>query len=105
MLVGSPFTNLQATKRRPAVIIHSPAYHDRPDVILMAITSQVREPLSTGEALLQDWQAAGLAKPSVLKPLIATLEKDQIIKKLGQLSAADQKRLAGLLNSILGEDE
>jgi len=105
VLVGSPFTNLQATKRRPAVIIHSPAYHDRPDVILMAITSQVREPLSTGEALLQDWQAAGLAKPSVLKPLIATLEKDQIIKKLGQLSAADQKRLAGLLNSILGEDE
>ena len=65
VLVGFPFTNLQATKRRPAVIIHSTAYQNRPDVILMAINSQVREPLGTGEALLQDWQAAGLAKPSV----------------------------------------
>lgn len=76
---------------------------DRPDVIVMAITSQVREPLAAGEALLQDWQAAGLAKPSVLKPLIATLEKDQIVKRLGQLSAADRERLTGVLNSILGE--
>ena len=74
VLVGFPFTNLQAAKRRPAVIIHSPAYQDRPDVILMAVTSQVRQPPATGEVSLQDWQAAGLAKPSVFKPLIATLE-------------------------------
>ncbi|MBK1733323.1 type II toxin-antitoxin system PemK/MazF family toxin [Thiococcus pfennigii] len=39
VLVSFPFTNLQTTKRRPAVVIHSRAYHDRPDVILMAITS------------------------------------------------------------------
>jgi mRNA interferase MazF len=68
------------SKKRPAVIIHSPAYQDRPDLIVMAITSRVRQPLATGEALLQDWQAAGLAKPSVFKPLIATLEKTQIVK-------------------------
>jgi mRNA interferase MazF len=103
VLVGFPFTNLQATKRRPAVIIHRPAYQSRPDVILMAITSQVRDELASGEAILQDWQAAGLAKPSVLKPLIATLEKEQIVKRLGQLSIADRKRLAGVLDNILGE--
>lgn len=105
VLVSFPFTNLQTTKRRPAVVIHSRAYHDRPDVILMAITSQVRERLATGETLLQDWRAAGLAKPSVLKPLIATLEKAQIVKKLGRLSATDQKQLADVLNSILGKAE
>jgi len=99
VLVGFPFTNLQTTKRRPAVIIHSPAYHDRPDVILMAITSQVRQPLAAGEALVHDWQTAGLARPSALKPLIATLEKDQVVKKLGQLSPADRERLAGILDS------
>ena len=104
VLVSFPFTNMQTAKRRPAVIIHSPAYHDRPDVILMAITSQVRQPLAAGEALLLDWQAAGLAKPSVLKPLIATLDKEQIVKTLGQLSPADRKRLAGVLDNILGDD-
>ena len=102
VLVGFPFTNLEAIKRRPAVIIHSLAYQDRPDVILMAITSQVRELLATDEASLQDWQTAGLAKPSVLKPLIATLEKDRIVKRLGQLSDADRKRLTGVLQGILG---
>jgi len=104
VLVGFPFTNLQASKRRPAVIIHSPAYQDRPDVILMAITSQIRQSLAAGEALLQDWQGAGLAKPSVFKPLIATLENGQIVKRLGKLSAEDRKRLAGVLNNVLGED-
>jgi len=104
VLVGFPFTNLQTAKRRPAVIIHSPAYQDRPDVILMAVTSQVRQSPTSGEAGLQDWQEAGMAKPSVFKPLIATLEKDQIVKRLGKLSAEDRKRLAGVLNNVLGED-
>lgn len=103
VLVGFPFTNLQTTKRRPAVIIHSPAYHDRPDVILMAITSQVRQPPAADEALLQDWRAAGLAKPSVLKPLIATLEKDRIVKKLGQLSVRDKAALEAVIARILGD--
>jgi mRNA interferase MazF len=41
----------------------------------MAITSQIRESLATGEAKVEDWQDAGLIKPSVFKPLIATIEK------------------------------
>ena len=105
VLVGFPFTNLQTTKRRPAVIIHSHAYQDRPDVILMAITSQVRQSPANGEAALQEWQVAGLAKPSVFKPLIATLEKDQVDKRLGQLSVGDRERLTGVLNNILGDEE
>ncbi len=103
VLVGFPFTNLQTAKRRPAVIIHSAAYLDRPDVILMAITSQVREPLAADEALVQDWQAEGLAKLSVLKPLIATLEKDQIVKRLGRLSVRDKVALNSVMQNILGE--
>ncbi|WP_061218256.1 type II toxin-antitoxin system PemK/MazF family toxin, partial [Leptospira weilii] len=83
VLVNFPFTNLQASKKRPAVIISNQAYQQtRPDVILMAITSQIRQPLAMGENLIQDWQKAGLAKPSVFKPLIATIEQIQIVKVL-----------------------
>lgn len=102
VLVGFPFTNLQTTKKRPAVVISKSSYQqNRPDVILMAITSQIRQPLATGEALLQDWQAAGLAKPSVLKPLIATIEQNRIIKTMGPLSDQDQSRLSGIIQEIL----
>lgn len=67
VLVVFPFTNLQATKKRPAVVISNAACQQgRPDVILMAITSQIRQPLAFGDYLLTDWQQAGLLKPSVL---------------------------------------
>lgn len=103
VLVGFPFTNLQATKQRPAVIISRQSYQqNRPDVILMAITSQVRQSLATGEALLQDWQSAGLIKPSVFKPLIATIEQSRIIKTMGQLSVTDRDCLNKVIQTILG---
>jgi mRNA interferase MazF len=43
VLVSFPFTDQSTTKRRPAVVISSPAYHrERADLIIMAVTSQVR---------------------------------------------------------------
>ncbi len=107
VLVAFPFTNLQATKKRPAVIISSHAYQlARPDVILMAITitSQIRNTLTIGEYALQDWQQAGLLKPSILKPLIATLEQNQIINTMGQLSNTDGESLSGVIQTILGNN-
>jgi len=38
----------------------------------------------------------------VFKALIATLGKDQVVKRLGQLSAGDRERLTGVLRNILG---
>ncbi len=103
-MVAFPFTNLQTTKKRPAVIISSPVYQQtRPDVILMAITSQIRNAPTIGEALLEDWREAGLPKPSMLKPLIATLEKSQIVKVMGQLSVTDRNHLEDVLQRVLGE--
>ncbi|MDI7230466.1 type II toxin-antitoxin system PemK/MazF family toxin [Leptospira santarosai] len=102
VLVNFPFTNLQSFKKRPAVIISNQAYQQqRQDIILMAVTSQIREPLDFGEALIKDWQVAGLAKPSVFKPLIATIEQALIVKSLGHLSTKDKNSLQALIRSIL----
>ena len=41
VLVPFPLTDQSTTKRRPAVVISSQAYHrQRPDLIIMAVTSQ-----------------------------------------------------------------
>jgi mRNA interferase MazF len=70
VLVAFPFTNQTATKQRPAAVISSTAYQrERPDLNILAISSQVRATLAFGEAVIHDWQAAGLIKPSALKPL------------------------------------
>jgi len=54
-----------------------------------------------GEALVKDWQNAGLAKASVFKPLIATIEKARVIKVMGQLSDQDQQGLETIIQTIL----
>ena len=103
VLVTFPFTNLQVTKKRPAVIISSLSYNQtRPDFILMAITSQIKNERSIGEYILQDWQQAGLLKPSMIKPLIATLEQNKIVKNMGQLSNTDREMLNAIIQTILG---
>lgn len=70
--------------------------------MLLAITSRIRQPLAFAEALVVDWQAAGLIKPSVLKPLLATVEQRLIIKVLGKLSVGDVATLRSLIQTIVG---
>jgi mRNA interferase MazF len=75
ILVPFPFTDQSAVKRRPAVVISSTAYHrTRPDIVIMAVTSQLPTTLSVGEVQVQDWRGAGLLKPSVLKPVLTTID-------------------------------
>ena len=87
VLVPFPFTNQLTTKQRPAVVVSTSAYAQaRPDVVLMAVTSQVRSTLAFAETLLIDWQAAKPLKASMVKPLLTTLEQS-LIKELGTLSS------------------
>jgi mRNA interferase MazF len=51
VLVPFPFTDQSATKRRPAVVVSGAAYHhERPDLVTLAVTSQVRPVAGLGEA-------------------------------------------------------
>jgi mRNA interferase MazF len=80
VLIAFPFTNLQTTKKRPAVIINSAAYSARrPDFILFAVPSRITPSLGFGECLINDWQQAGLLKLSAFKPVIATLEQGKVL--------------------------
>jgi mRNA interferase MazF len=103
VLVPFPFTDQTASKQRPAVVISSPAYNAaRPDVVLMAITSQLRASAAHGEVWLTDWQAAGLLKPSAVKPVIATLEARLIIRTLGTLAEGDAQALRNTIGEMIG---
>lgn len=102
VLVPFPFTNQTATKQRPSVVISGRAYNQaRPDLLMMAVTSQLRPAATFGEVWLTDWQAAGLLKPSAVKPVIATLEQGLVIRGLGTLSRQDQAAVRRALEEIL----
>jgi mRNA interferase MazF len=103
ILVPFPFTDQTATKKRPAVVISSPDYNDeRPDLVIMAVTSQIRPTSMIGETIIQDWKTAGLLKPSAIKPVITTIEKNLVIKPMGRLNDHDKIALRESLKVILG---
>jgi mRNA interferase MazF len=70
VLVRFPFANQTTLKQRPAVIVSGRAYNiAKPDVVIMAITSQVHSSSSLGQVQIGQRQAAGLLRPSVIKPV------------------------------------
>jgi mRNA interferase MazF len=103
VLVPFPFTDQSGAKKRPAVVVSSSGYNaNRRDLVIMAITSQVRTPLGFGEAMVNDWQAAGLLKPSVLKPVFTTIEQGLVLRSMGTLSATDLGALRGAIAQVIG---
>jgi mRNA interferase MazF len=68
----------------------------------MAVTSQARPGSAAGEAALEGWKDAGLLKPSVVKPVLATVDRDLIVRKLGTLRDDDRRAVQRTLSTILG---
>lgn len=106
VLVPFPFTDLTSSKKRPAIVVSSDRYNRvRLDLILIAITSQTNPVTNFGEVTIANWQAAGLLKPSVVKPVLTTIEQRLVIRKLGQLQEGDRQQVLNQLSGLLGESE
>ena len=101
ILVPFPFTDQTTTKKRPAIIVSSDAYNSiSQDVVIMAITGQIRGRIGIGEFLIEDWQDAGLLRPSAVKSAISTIEQRLVLKLLGRLSGRDRSTLEKALREL-----
>jgi mRNA interferase MazF len=104
VLLPFPFTNQIASKKRPAAVVSNRAYNlAKPDVVVMAVTSQLRPAPELGEVWIGRWQDAGLLKPSAVKPVLATLEQSLVLRQLGVLHTEGQAALRLAISQILGE--
>jgi mRNA interferase MazF len=103
VLVPFPFADLTTTKVRPALVFSSTLYHqNEPDLIVVAITSQLAAHQGPTDHALQDWRRAGLLAPSVVKASLATLEPTLVRHRLGRLSARDLRQVESKLRLALG---
>jgi len=99
VLVRYPFSDLTATKIRPAVVVNAP--HVSEDCLVVPLTSRTA-PLLPGEFVLADWAAAGLHVASAAKRGIYTVHFSLIIKSVGRLSAEDSTSLGRSIRTWLG---
>ncbi len=90
VLIPFPYTDLSATKTRPAVVVSSAIYHAaRPDLLLAYVSSQVSRANPVVDYVLADWRPAGLLRPSFVRPKVAAVEPTLVVHRVGALSARD----------------
>jgi mRNA interferase MazF len=90
VLVPFPFTDLTATKTRPAVVVSSELYHSvRSELLLAYVSSQVSKSDPRLDHVLVDRSSAGLPKPSFVRPKIAAIEPSLVVYHVGSLSVLD----------------
>lgn len=93
VLVRYPFTDLSATKVRPAVIVTSDFLISRlDDVLCLFISSSMPDKLLPTDFVLErenpDFPASGLRLRSVLRThKLALLHRDLVLRGLGELSS------------------
>jgi mRNA interferase MazF len=102
--VPFPFTDIDATKVRPALVISS-AKHFNARVgssILVMITSlKPTRNLWPSDIAIEDLLSAGLPVPSIVRWKIFTLDHRLILTRLGSLSAKDRTHVQKKLKEVL----
>lgn len=102
--VPFPFTDRQATKNRPALVLSDakafnvPAGHS----VLAMITSTGNAPWPL-DCPLEDLPAAGLPAPSLVRFKLFTLDHRLVRGQLGALAPADGKKVEAALRRLLGQ--
>ena len=101
--VPFPFTDRQAKKVRPALVISSAdAFNSPIGHSVMAMITSAKQSAWPLDTPINDLQNAGLPAPSLIRLKLFTLDHRLIISTLGQLSADDQADFQKHFNKLIG---
>ncbi|MBI3797981.1 MAG: type II toxin-antitoxin system PemK/MazF family toxin [Deltaproteobacteria bacterium] len=91
-------------KERPALIVSTEDFHrTRPDDLLAAlVTHRIWKYHGSTDYLLQDWQAAGLTQPSVVRSSLYLLLCSDVKSVRGSLTSRDLQGVEASLRRALG---
>ena len=103
VVVPFPFTDRQAERRRPALVVSSPDFNSTHDQSILAmITSAGGEWPS--DVAIRDWREAGLSVPCKVRLKLFTLDDALILRKAGALSERDTQAVKSSLARFLTVD-
>lgn len=97
VVVPYPFTDRHAPRRRPALVVSSPAFSERHGGEILAIITTVKDQEWSSDVSVRDWRGAGLPSPCKVRARFFTLDRDMILRRIGSLSAADRRAVGSLL--------
>ena len=102
ILVPFPFGQRAGGRKRPALIISGTDYNrGTGQVVIAQVTGRVSGSSRVGDCLIQDWSAAGLLGPSIVRARVATVESGLVLRKLGALTPDDLAAVLAAVQSVL----
>jgi mRNA interferase MazF len=95
--VEFPFSDLQAKKRRPGLVLVS----GDPDLLIARITTH--PPRDASDLPLNHWQPIGLPRPSTIRlTKLATIDARLVHHTIGHLHLADAQAVAQAWQQLTG---
>ena len=100
--VPFPFTDRDATKRRPALVISNEKFNQQHNQIVLAMITTTTDNAWPSDVTLTNWQKAGLKLSCQLRLKLFTLDQNLVLKAIGHLSSKDVKSVQAALTEYVG---
>ena len=100
VVVPFPFTDRQAAKRRPALIVSSADFNQAHEQSILAMITSVRNDW-TSDVAIDGWREAGLNVPCKVRFKLFTVDDALIVRKIGTLSKRDRRAVQHALSRYL----
>ena len=105
VVVPFPFTDRQADRRRPALVVSSFDFNASHDQSILAMITSADGAEWPSDVAIRDWREAGLSVPCKVRLKLFTLDDALILRKTGALSDRDAQAVRDSLARFLVVDE
>jgi len=99
--VPFPFTDRDATKRRPALVISNERFNQQHNQLVLAMITTTTDNVWPSDVSLTNWQAAGLKVVCHFRLKLFTLDQNLVLKTIGHLSSQDVKSVQAALAEFI----
>ena len=101
VVVPFPFTDIRASKRRPALVLSKAAFNDAHAVVALAMITSARQARWPSDTAIERLAHAGLRAQSVVRLKLFTLDRTLVLRKIGTLSQEDRTAVTQTLRAHL----
>jgi mRNA interferase MazF len=102
VLVPFPFTDSDAAKPRPALVLSGRQFNAVQRASVLAMITTAARSRWPSDVAIADLAAAGLLHPSFVRLNLFTLENVLIARSIGALASSDRRKVEKALNALLG---
>ena len=100
VVVPFPFTDQDASKRRPALVLSSILFNTSVQHSVLAMITSAKNSNWLLDVAISDLKSAGLASESIVRMKLFTLDNRLIIRQAGSLSDADRQAINNVVNQL-----